>query len=794
MIGSGPQASAPLVVVPRGDLAELHALTRRRLRSRGLASPRLDHHVSRTLDPRPRLIGADSWRELEAATEQRLRLISALADDLYGAQRTIRAGIVAADIVFANPGYALAAHGWQPASRHRVALAAFDFRHEPGHGWVAVADRLTAPTELGRTLENREVLTQLLPSDLQQHRVRRLGHFQACLRRALNAMAPYGTDSPRVLLLSPGRAHPGHGELAELARLLGYTVAEATDLTVRHGQLFLSSLAGLEPVHVLGRFVPDRGADPLELPGEGSTGIAGIVAAARRGTVTVANALGIGLLESAALGPSWPALCHHLLGEELRTADADRWWCGDDGHRAAVHERLATLELHPLAPDGAVIDARHADQATLEELHRRIDARPTMWSARVPAPPGTTMIRTYAVFDGVEVTVLPGGFATEVGQAGVSADVWVPHGEGSRFVDLPVRLSGLHQVDFADSLPSQAGEAMYLLGRLLERAEAVVRLCRTVLDRAEQEPRPDMPPWLTDLTDAVDRITGRPYGGGAAVDTVDEALRDPIRHDALPGTVSQLLSCAASARELLSMEVWDGLSRVRESVQQLAEHDLRIDIGMARYQLDRMLGDLASVSGVIHESMVEGPGWHLLDLGRRLERAKQLVSLLGTLLHGGPGPVPDETLEALLTTGVSLVAYRRRHRSDLELDAVLAILLLDPSNPRSVRHALGRLVTDLAELPDPQRGDGRAATYGRAKDLHDFVAGLRADALANRATAGGNGEGLGRTLLRIATGLDEIGEALQDVYLRHVTMARLPRDAAAGRLPTTSAPAPGYRR
>jgi len=718
---------------------------------------------------------------LEAATEQRLRLLDALADDLYGQRRTVRAGIVGAEVLFANPAYALAAHGWAPAGRRRVVLAAFDFRFDPTDGWVPVADRLTAPTELGRALENRDITTQLLPAELHRHRVRRLGHFQACLRRALSSQAPPGTDAPRVLLLSPGREHSGHSELAELARVLGYTVAEAADLTVRHGGLFLSSLSGLEPVHVLGRFVSDRGIDPLELPGDGATGIAGLLTAARRGSVTVANALGIGLLETAALGAWWPQLCTHLLGETLRTAGPRTWWCGDDAARAEVLDSLTELELHPLDPCRPAVDGRSIDRAGLEELRRQINADPGSWCARRPVPDGTEIFRTYAVADGDAVTVMPGGFATVTGRDGVSADVWVPRSEAGVFVDLPVRVSGLAQVDLADSLPSQAGEAMYFLGRHLERAEAIVRLARTLLDGAEQEWQSEMPPWLADLAEAMDRLTGRPTTGGDAIEVVDAALRDPQRWDGLAGTVSQLLGSAASARELLSVEVWDGLGRLREAVQLLAERPVSQDAGWARDQLDRMIGDLASVTGVIHESMVYGPGWHLLDAGRRVERVQQQAALLDVLLHSRSGPVQDETLEALLTTGVSLVAYRRRHRSDLELDAVLAILVLDPSNPRSIRHALGRLVADLGELPDPQRPGGRAATHGRAARLEDYVAGLRAETLADRTLDAHRDGGLGRVLHAVRTEVTEIGEALQDVYLRHVLMARLPRVAAGAR-------------
>ena len=53
---------------------------------------------------------------------------------------------------------------------------------------------------------------------------------------------------------------------------------------------------------------------------------------------------------------------------------------------------------------------------------------------------------------------------------------------------------------------------------------------------------------------------------------------------------------------------------------------------------------------------------------------------------------------AVLSANESLVAYRRRYRSDVELDAVLELLLHDDSNPRSLAYQLDRLREHAAGL------------------------------------------------------------------------------------------------
>jgi len=56
--------------------------------------------------------------------------------------------------------------------------------------------------------------------------------------------------------------------------------------------------------------------------------------------VSVANALGSGLVESPAFLPFLPSLAMHLLGEELRLPSVDTWWCGQVRARREVEERL----------------------------------------------------------------------------------------------------------------------------------------------------------------------------------------------------------------------------------------------------------------------------------------------------------------------------------------------------------------------------------------------------------------------------------------------------------------------
>jgi len=99
-------------------------------------------------------------------------------------------------------------------------------------------------------------------------------------------------------------------------------------LTVRDNHVWLKTLSGLERVDVI---LPPRGRRflrPARIAQRLHARRAGLVEALRAGNVTVANALGSGLLQSPAFMSFLPGLCKHLLGEELKLPSVATWWCG----------------------------------------------------------------------------------------------------------------------------------------------------------------------------------------------------------------------------------------------------------------------------------------------------------------------------------------------------------------------------------------------------------------------------------------------------------------------------------
>jgi uncharacterized alpha-E superfamily protein len=185
-----------------------------------------------------------------------------------------------------------------------------------------------------------------------------------------------------------------------------------------------------------------------------------------------------------------------------------------------------------------------------------------------------------------------------------------------------------------------------------------------------------------------------------------ETLRKELSFvgDAVASEIGSLLTEATTVREFLSVTTGRVLSHLAELRSALQQHLTLVD------DLDAVLADFAALAGLWQESTVRGPAWRIGDTGRRLERCLVVLDLIDGVFDprfatagdsAANAEVEAAAVEVLLAANDSLVAYRRRYRSDVELDAALTLLVRDESNPRSLAASIERLTRHA--------GDGEAA-------------------------------------------------------------------------------------
>ena len=312
------------------DLAEsLHELGVAELRSRQAEAARLldqdgviynayrdDARADQRwlLDPLPAVLSSREWERIETGVIERAELLNLVLDDLYGPRELLRRGVLPAELVFGHAGFLRACDGIRLPGELQLFSYAADIGRDADGRHVVLSDRTQAPSGSGYALENRTVVSRVLPTLYRDAGVHRLAPFFRSLRVALQAVAPPGIEDPRIVVLTPGPWNETAFEHAVVASTLGYPLVEGADLTVRRDGVWMRALGRLEPVHVILRRVDAWFCDPLELKPDSQLGTPGLVEAARRGTVSIVNTLGSSVLENPALMAFLPRLGEHLLG------------------------------------------------------------------------------------------------------------------------------------------------------------------------------------------------------------------------------------------------------------------------------------------------------------------------------------------------------------------------------------------------------------------------------------------------------------------------------------------------
>lgn len=714
----------------------------------------------RELDPMPLVVDASDWARLGRALEQRAKVLELVLDDLFGPQRLLAGGHLPTQAILTHREYLRGCVGIASPGSHRLVLYAADIARATSGAVTVTADRTQMPSGIGHSVQNREVMARIHPESLHEAGVLPIEDWLDTCRAALGALAPADIEQPRIVMMTPGASVRTHTEHAYLARTMGFTLVEPSDLTVRDAQVWLKSVAGLEPVHVILRLVPSPDCDPLELWTDSVLGVAGLVEACRRQNVAVANPLGSGVGECAALLPFMPRLTRTLLGEEPLIESAPTWWCGEPAGLSHVLANLDTLLIRSRDP----IAGRHTrfgrllSQSERDELTAQIAADPSQFVGQEEVDIATkpsfdtdrvverpTITRAFMVRDRDGYRCMEGGLTLTHDRAEaitfsnhlISKDTWVTSSAPVAPAD-PVRPSaGLAPIDLRDSITSRAAESMFWIGRNLERSHAAIRLVRAVslMNETRHDLKGDSDwTWTWTVDRLVNAVVGVPWPPPDDADSTPEpttaelltgAIVDRSRVRSLATSLHFLMRNAASVRELFSADSWRLLSQISGHHAQLESSDAEAAMERAYATVTPLL----ALSGLVSDSMVRDPGWRFLDIGRRIEAASLVATTLGAaLVDDPPSHLASPFLDAILNTWDGLIAYRRRYRSDVDPALLIDLLVTDQSNPRSVRSQLAALIVDLDDLPGA--AVRRAEIVDTVRTLAALVDAATPDALA----------------------------------------------------------------
>jgi uncharacterized alpha-E superfamily protein len=546
-------------------------------------------------------------------------------------------------------------------------------------------------------------------------------------------------------------------------------LVEGHDLTVRGESVFLKTLAGLKPVHAILRRLDDDFCDPVELRVDSALGVPGLLRAIAKGNVTVANALGTGVLESAAWLGFLPAVAQQLIGERLTLPSVATWWCGEPPAFDAVVRNLGRLVIKPTFPNQrqGPLFGRDLSTEEREALIARMRARPHAFVAQEhltfsQAPvwytknsdgfsPRALGIRVYAIATPQGYKVMPGGLARFASDAhaeivsmqrgGGSKDIWVlsDSEEAAEEATAPIARTDRAQLK-AQDLPSTLVENLFWMGRYAERCDTKTRLLRATLGL-----RRNLPFW----SQAMDIC--KQFGASSVFDVE--------KRFTLSGDIARLSECAAQVRGSLSGENWRAITVLTRDFRRA-----EATRGDARETLDRLLLSLVALAGFAVDDMTQDDGWRLMMIGRRLERLLFLSEVIARRLKAPSTPLRQE-LEWLLEIGDSAITYRTRYRAPPVWDTTIDLLVYDEKNPRALAFQWRAINTLLIEVAESLGTRPQETLY---EPISDLIALKYANFGSDRDLAQASRRILAQALGDLHAAAGQLSEQLTSQHFSHV--------------------------
>jgi len=695
------------------------------------------------LDPIPFLIHESEWKYIEKGLQQRAHLLDLILKDLYGPQSLIKNAIIPAELVFDNSGFLLPCFDIRQKHDKQLLNYAVDLARGPdGKMWL-LDNRTQAPSGAGYALENRIVMSKVIPELNTKTYRSRLSPYFTQLQQTVDTLGNNSNENPNVVFLTPGPGNETYFEHVYLSSYLGYTLVQGNDLLVRDGFVWLKSIDQLERVDVIIKRLDDEWCDPLELRRASLLGIPGLLQVIRLGNVAVMNPPGTSVLENYGLMAFMQNACKFLLKEPLLMPSVATWWCGQTKELNFVLAHLPKLIIKKTNRKQGFrsIYGRLLNMEQLEDLKKLILKSPKDFVAQEEVSLSTTpsfingsiepryaAIRAFLIAEGDNYKVMQGGltrssavkdkFEISNQLGGISKDTWVITDSPIEYQEKSVERKNTNN-QLNNSLTSRNAENLFWLGRLCERTMALRSFLKIILSRLNENvtkhgnKQPEflvvLLKSLTHLTQTYPGFVGKEPKNGEVFDNeaifenpITELLlliNDSGKAGSVVYNLQSLLNTINQVSEKWNHDTRRIINLVEDSLFVLKKTNTN-NINYVNHSLDKLHIRLFSFYGNIYETLPRDNGFYLLETGKNVERILSLISVFRSTFNFKKIEEEEAVLmEAILENHHLLAQYRNIYKSHLSLKAVINMVFLEKNLPYTLTYLLDTLSYYLSKLP-----------------------------------------------------------------------------------------------
>jgi uncharacterized circularly permuted ATP-grasp superfamily protein len=401
----------------------------------------------------PRIVTGEEWSRIDRGLRQRVHALNLFIADIYDGQKILKDGVIPPELILTAKSFRKQCIGLKPPKDIWCHITGTDLVRDKDGQYYVLEDNLRCPSGVSYVLQNREIMKRTFPQIFDQANVRPVIDYPSHLLRALHHIAPEGSTSPTVALLTPGVYNSAYFEHSFLAKFMGVELVEGCDLVVRNGQVMMRTTKGLERVDVLYRRIDDDFLDPKTFRPDSLLGVPGIMEVYRAGRIAMANAPGTGIADDKVIYAYVPKVIKYYLDEEPILPNVPTYVCFEEDQRQHVLENLDKFVVKAANESGgygmlvgphSTAEQREKFKDAISADPRNYIAQPTLALSRVPIIVEDHFegrhvdLRPYVLY-GKEIFVLPGGLTrvalkkgslvVNSSQGGGSKDTWVLAGQ-----------------------------------------------------------------------------------------------------------------------------------------------------------------------------------------------------------------------------------------------------------------------------------------------------------------------------------------------------------------------------
>ena len=681
--------------------------------------------VGGEFDLMPLVIGGEKWAALEAGLLQRIRAWNFFLRDIYTNQEILKAGVVPYEIVFADPNFQRGCARLRAFAPNYLQLTAFDLQRTARGDWLVVEDHLSVAEGASYALRKRQIMRQVAPRLFEGVDVLPIEDFAVQVMDVLKEWVRKPEGQARAVLLAQGSSDEHYLDHASLARQMGVSIVQGSDLVVLDSRLYLKTIAGMDRVDVVLRRIATSQVDPVTFDGRSRLGVPGLLSCVRQGELAMANGLGSDLADNRALAAHLPAIIEYYTGEK------------------AILRSLPTLELRDLDLREQVADNRDAyiirhswkrgpghewilrdiPAEKWDAFWQEIEAAPEEFLAHKVLTPAASPVWTESGPQSMPVMLRAFGLgenrispcalawtgdsstpSSSIRSTDRVKDVWIMRHAAAPALDFHARVEEEPQ---RLRLTSRVAEAFFWMGRHAERAEVTTRTLRILQMQARPTDENDLAWQRQPLWAAMAKISGHPADfflrhAGKVAGTRDLPFYFLLDRENRTSVLSSLLGWRRNAeniREHFPPEVWSVLNGL---YLQVAFHADQADTDEVRQALEdralhqEILTQLDELSGALEKHMLHDDAWHFWQLGGYAERSMKSILALQQVVSTDGAPAGTSNLDLLLQMLAGQYAYRSLYHARPVAPRVAGLLLQDEVFPRSALFCLHGMRRALA--------------------------------------------------------------------------------------------------